>query len=220
MKSVCKLDQHNADIICHREEHFAKILGLLFLVVAECNFSDFGDAVDKMRGLPGTPVGRRDGPGRAADLTSTLLTAWALAGAGDGKKALETADKLRGERSYNIFRDYHAGLIAALVGNTAEAEKRLKAAYDRAAKHADFREMLARERDLDAVVVATPDHTHAVIAAAAMRAGKHVYVQKPLTYSVHEARTLARLANETKVVTQMGNQGASKKANNPLPVRN
>jgi tetratricopeptide (TPR) repeat protein len=72
----------------------------------------------------------KGGPGRAADLTSTLLTAWALAGAGDGKKALETADKLKGERTYNVFRDYHAGLIAALVGNTAEAERRLKAAYD------------------------------------------------------------------------------------------
>ncbi len=72
----------------------------------------------------------KGGPGRAADLTSTLLTAWALAGAGDGKKALEVADKLKGERTYNVFRDYHAGLIAALVGNTAEAERRLKAAYD------------------------------------------------------------------------------------------
>ena len=62
----------------------------------------------------------KGGPGRAADLTSTLLTAWALAGAGDGKRALEVADKLKGERTYNVFRDYHAGLIAALVGNTAE----------------------------------------------------------------------------------------------------
>jgi tetratricopeptide (TPR) repeat protein len=72
----------------------------------------------------------KGGPGRAADLTSTLLTAWSFAGAGDGKRALESADKLKGERTYNVFRDYHAGLIAALVGNTAEAERRLKAAYD------------------------------------------------------------------------------------------
>ena len=72
----------------------------------------------------------RGGKGRAADLTATLLTAWALAGAGDGKRALETADRLKGERAYSVFRDYHAGLIADLVGNAAEAERRLKAAYD------------------------------------------------------------------------------------------
>jgi tetratricopeptide (TPR) repeat protein len=72
----------------------------------------------------------RGGKGRAADLTATLLTAWSLAGAGEGKRALETADRLKGERAYNVFRDYHAGLIADLVGNQAEAERRLKAAYD------------------------------------------------------------------------------------------
>jgi tetratricopeptide (TPR) repeat protein len=72
----------------------------------------------------------RGGRGRAADLTATLLTAWAWAGASDGKRALETADKLKGERSYNVFRDYHAGLIASLTGNGAEAERRLKAAYE------------------------------------------------------------------------------------------
>jgi tetratricopeptide (TPR) repeat protein len=72
----------------------------------------------------------KGGRGRAADLTATLITAWAHAGAGDGKKALETVDKLKGERAYAVFRDYHAGLIAELVGNTAEAEKRLKTAYE------------------------------------------------------------------------------------------
>jgi hypothetical protein len=59
------------------------------------------------------------------------------------------------------------------------------------------------------VIVATPDHMHATVAAAAMRAGKHVYCQKPLTYSVYESRLLSRLAREHKVVTQMGNQGHS-----------
>ena len=86
---------------------------------------------------------------------------------------------------------------------------RLQAAYTKATKYADFREMLARQKDIDAVVVATPDHLHAAVALAAMKAGKHVYVQKPLTFSVHEARTLARVARETGVVTQMGNQGHS-----------
>ncbi len=72
----------------------------------------------------------RSGRGAAADLTATLLTAWAYAGANDGKRALDTINKLKGERYYNTFRDFHAGLIANLVGDQAEAERRLKAAYD------------------------------------------------------------------------------------------
>ena len=87
---------------------------------------------------------------------------------------------------------------------------RLKEQFDAATKYADFREMLAKEKGIDGVVVATPDHNHAVIAKAAMDLGKHVYVQKPLTWSVHEARVLRQtaLANK-KLVTQMGNQGHS-----------
>ncbi len=72
----------------------------------------------------------KGGRGRTADLTATLLTAWAHAGSGDGKRALEAVDRLKGEKSYNVFRDYHAGLIAELTGNPAEAERRLKAAYE------------------------------------------------------------------------------------------
>jgi predicted dehydrogenase len=86
---------------------------------------------------------------------------------------------------------------------------KLQAAFIKAAKYDDFRVMLERQKDIDAVLIATPDHLHAVIAHAAMKAGKHVYVQKPLTYSVWEARLLARTARETGVVTQMGNQGHS-----------
>ncbi|WP_430910747.1 tetratricopeptide repeat protein [Methylobacterium sp. sgz302541] len=72
----------------------------------------------------------KSGRGAAADLTATLLTAWAYAGAGDGKRALETISRLKGERYYNTFRDYHAGLIASVVGDQAEAERRLKTAYE------------------------------------------------------------------------------------------
>ena len=81
--------------------------------------------------------------------------------------------------------------------------------FKKANKYVDFREMLAKQRDLDAVIVATPDHMHATVAAAAMRAGKHVYCQKPLTWSVYESRLLRQIAREKKVVTQMGNQGHS-----------
>jgi predicted dehydrogenase len=70
--------------------------------------------------------------------------------------------------------------------------------------------MLAKQKDIDAIIIATPDHMHAPIAAAAMALGKHVYVQKPMCWSVFEARHLAKLAAANpKVVTQMGNQGHS-----------
>jgi predicted dehydrogenase len=69
--------------------------------------------------------------------------------------------------------------------------------------------MLDEVKDIDGVIVATPDHTHAVIAMAAIKMGKHVYVQKPLTWSIEEARKLTVAAREAKVATQMGNQGHS-----------
>ncbi len=79
--------------------------------------------------------------------------------------------------------------------------------WPNALKYADFRVMLEKNAEkIDAVVVGTPDHTHAPAAALALRMKKHVYCEKPLTHTVFEARTLARLAAENKLVTQMGNQ--------------
>ena len=78
------------------------------------------------------------------------------------------------------------------------------------AKYRDFRKLLdEKDREIDAVVVATPDHTHAVISAAAIRHGKHVYCEKPLTHDVAEARALRELARKHGVATQMGNQGTA-----------
>ncbi len=83
-------------------------------------------------------------------------------------------------------------------------------AYPNAKRYYDYRKMYDEiGKSIDAVVVATADHTHAIVAADAMTMGKHVYVQKPLTHSVYESRLLTKLAAKHKIATQMGNQGAS-----------
>jgi len=82
--------------------------------------------------------------------------------------------------------------------------------YPMAKKYTDFRKMLEEMgKSIDAVTVSTPDHTHAPASVMAMRMGKHVYCQKPLTHTVHEARLMAQLAKEKKLSTQMGNQGTA-----------
>jgi predicted dehydrogenase len=82
--------------------------------------------------------------------------------------------------------------------------------YPNAKQYKDFRELLDKEyKNIDAVTISTPDHMHAPIAMAAMQLGKHVYVQKPLTHDVYEARRLREAAKKYNVQTQMGNQGHS-----------
>ncbi|MCL5098116.1 MAG: Gfo/Idh/MocA family oxidoreductase [Candidatus Omnitrophica bacterium] len=79
--------------------------------------------------------------------------------------------------------------------------------YPNARKWKDYRKMLDEQKEIDAVVVATPDHLHAFASMWAIKLGKHAYCEKPLTHSVYEARVLAEAAREHKVATQMGNQG-------------
>ena len=79
--------------------------------------------------------------------------------------------------------------------------------YPKAKIYKDYRKMLDKQKDIDACIIATPDHSHACIAMAAIRAGKHVYVEKPLSYSIYEARMLTQAARDARVATQMGNQG-------------
>jgi predicted dehydrogenase len=80
-------------------------------------------------------------------------------------------------------------------------------AFPNAERFKDYRVMLEKRKDIDAVMVATPDHMHAPIALAALRAGKHVYVEKPMAHSIEEARVMTKVAQETGLVTQMGNNG-------------
>lgn len=79
--------------------------------------------------------------------------------------------------------------------------------YPKAKIYSDWREMLEKEKSIDAVVIGTPDHNHAPIAAAFMREKKHIYIEKPMAKTITECRKLAELAKEFNVVTQMGNQG-------------
>lgn len=88
--------------------------------------------------------------------------------------------------------------------------------YPNAKKWKDYRKMLDEQKDIDAVVIATPDHHHAFAALEAMKRGKHVYCEKPLTHSVWEARQLTLAAQKYKVATQMGNQGQASEATRKL----
>jgi len=117
----------------------------------------------------------------------------------------------RGVRSENIVAlcDVDDEMMARLL-RSDEVEPKEKAMYEKAAKYRDFRRLLEKEKGIDALTVTVPDHSHAVIAMAAIKLGKHVYVQKPLTHTIKEARVLAKAAKEANVVTQMGNQGHSK----------
>ncbi len=118
-----------------------------------------------------------------------------------------------GGRGDGDLNETMASGMANCVGLCDVDQKRLDKAAGRhpnAKKFNDFRKMIEEiQKEIDAVVVATPDHTHAPAAAMAMKLGKHVYVEKPMTHSIFEARTLTELAAKHKVVTQMGNQGHS-----------
>ena len=85
--------------------------------------------------------------------------------------------------------------------------------FPNARRYRDFRVMLEKEKSIDAVVIATPDHLHAVATMTALKLGKHVYCEKPLTHTVHEARAITLAAREAKVATQMGNQGMAFEGN-------
>ena len=186
---------------------------------------------DKLDPGAGTPVSRRTFVERGAKMAAGAVAAprAALASSrrppseklnvgivGVGGQGTENALELGSEHVTAIcdvdFGVVHQRVQERLVdydGNPSEKGRRWREQFLQARQYVDFREMLDQERELDAVVIATPDHLHAPVAKAAMEAGKHVYVEKPLTYTVHEARALARLAEETGVVTQMGNQGHS-----------
>ncbi|MBN2417709.1 Gfo/Idh/MocA family oxidoreductase [bacterium] len=145
------------------------------------------------------------GPGYKAPSDTLVVACVGLGGkgfsdsvamAGERVVALCDVDEVRASQKHKVGEE-----------NGVDVHKSVFDYFPKAKFYKDFRVMLEKEKSIDAVTVSTPDHTHAVIAMAAIRAGKHVFVQKPLTHTVYEARMLNEAAKKAGVVTQMGNQG-------------
>ena len=159
-------------------------------------------------------LSRRDFMGAAAAVAAfTMVPRHVLGGAGNtppSEKLNIAGVGIGGMGKNNVANCADAGAnIVALCDVDSKYSAEVFKRYPKARPWTDFRKMLDEQKDIDAVVVATPDHVHAVVAMAAMQRGKHVYVQKPLTRTVWEARMLTEAARKYKVATQMGNQGHS-----------
>lgn len=114
---------------------------------------------------------------------------------------------IHGVMSENIIALCDVDQVRAQERSGLFDNKSVYEAFPKAKRYLDFREMLEKEKDIDAVTISTPDHTHAVITMAAMKSGKHVYTQKPLTRTIDESRKLVEYAKKSGLATQMGNQG-------------
>jgi predicted dehydrogenase len=112
-----------------------------------------------------------------------------------------------GGRGWDNLQELQSERIVAIADVDDERANQAFKKFSGAARYRDFRKMLDKEKSLDAVVVSTPDHMHAVAAITAMRCGLHVYCEKPLARTIYEARRMSEVAQETGVVTQMGQQG-------------
>ena len=109
----------------------------------------------------------------------------------------------------NYLKGCESENIVALADVDEAFAAKTFARYPNAKTYRDFRVMLEKEKGIDAVIVGTPDHTHAVVAMAAVKLGKHVYVAKPMTRTIYEARALTKAAREMKVATQMSVQSCA-----------
>jgi predicted dehydrogenase len=162
---------------------------------------------DKCDGLG---VSRRDFvPGVGTALAAfTVLPRHVLGGAG----YVAPSDKLNiagvgvGAMGGGYLRSCESENIVALADVDFEFAAKTFARYPQARTYHDFRIMLEKEKGIDAVIIGTPDHTHAVVASAAIKLGKHVYCAKPMTRTVYESRMVSKAAREAKVATQMSTQ--------------
>lgn len=152
------------------------------------------------------------GPGYRAPSTKLNIACVGIGGMGMNNMAQVLGENIVAvcDVDFSYVERSLQGRLKPREGEPTPRNVQLGEAYTKAVKYADFRQMLDKQKDIDAIMVATPDHLHAPIALAAMQLGKHVYVQKPLAYSVYETRLLAKAAAANpKLATQMGNQGHS-----------
>ncbi len=161
-----------------------------------------------------TNISRRQFIGSAATAAAglTILPSKALAGLGKAAPSdkLNIAGVGVGGMGRANLRNMASENIVALCDVDWKYSQACFDDFPNAKKYWDWRKMFDEMQDsIDAVVVATSDHTHAMVAAHAMTLGKHVFLQKPLTHTVYESRLMSKLAEKYKVATQMGNQGAS-----------
>ncbi|PID68600.1 MAG: oxidoreductase [Flavobacteriales bacterium] len=163
---------------------------------------------------PKNTLTRRDFVGKslAATAAFTIVPSFTVSGLGH----VTPSDKLNiagigvGGMGFANLKNLTSQNIVALCDVDWKYAKKAFEAFPKAKKYWDWRKMYDEmNKDIDAVVIATSDHTHAISAAHAITLGKHVFLQKPLTHSVYESRLLTKLADKYKVATQMGNQGAS-----------
>lgn len=157
-------------------------------------------------------ITRRDFIGRSTAAAAGIMIVPRFVLGGNGY--IPPSDKLNiasvgvGGQGANDVQSVSTENIVALCDVDEDRAAETFKAFPKVPKYKDFRVMFDEmEDDIDAVTVTTPDHNHAVIAMMAIKLGKHVYVQKPLTHTIAEARKLAEAAREEDVVTQMGNQG-------------
>ena len=159
----------------------------------------------------GAITSRRTFLGRTALAAATVSIMPRHVLGGDGKPSANEKLEHRRHRRGRARRRRPAGdggeNIVALCDVDWKYAAHTFKAYPKAEVFKDYRVMLEKRKDIDAVMIATPDHMHAPIALAALRAGKHVYVEKPMAHSIEEARVMTRVAKETGLVTQMGNNG-------------
>jgi predicted dehydrogenase len=154
-------------------------------------------------------VTRRIFLGAAAGVAGAALVRPRIARAASANSKLNVAAVGIGGRGRGDIHGCDDENIVALCDVDEKYAAKVFGEFPKAKKYKDYREMLDKQKDIDAVIVATPDHQHAIVSMAAIKAGKHVYCEKPLTHTIYEARKLAEAAREHKVVTQMGIQGHS-----------
>jgi len=168
--------------------------------------------LQKDKGHTGKAISRRDFIGTAAAAAAFSVVPRQVLGGPGYTPPSETVNVAgigvggQGRTDLRNLKSAGANIVALCDVDQDFAAKTYRD-YPEAKVYVDYREMLEKQKDIDAVMIATPDHSHAVIAMAAMKGGKHVYCEKPLTRCVSEARALTEAARKYKVATQMGNWG-------------